>query len=326
MNHTLIAAATISVLSLLASSATADITPALAVSPVFRVMGVPYQLAGRDLNGTALNGKVLDGHNVVGVWFEGTMHNGAILQSVWLDESTFYGTDEQGKHLHGHKFVGSVFTATLDDGEPLELRIDDMAAGTDKWNKDVMRYAVSYETTNGWVPLCGLDDNGNPARAIALDGRWDMRQGVSGGGSHVHDSWAFTFACEGYTIAKCVDMGYKPWQQAKICTKGKGCKHTTLADLHQACTRMLRADYCGDGVSHTQDGTEINAFDVFGVRVDSEAWLAEAEWGPDGARCLVRDRIPAAPAPPCLEALHDDTCGDPTHLSTSSLLISEVAP
>ncbi|MBI5533857.1 MAG: hypothetical protein HY898_14140 [Deltaproteobacteria bacterium] len=327
MNRTLIAAATMSVLALLAASAHADPIPLDPINlTVFRVTGVRYELTGRDLNGTALNGKVLDGHGVVGVSFDGVQRNGATMQSVWLDESTFRGVTQSGKEVHGQKFVGAVFTATLDDGDSLELRVDAMERGTQKWDKDVMRYTVSYETQNGRAPLCGVDASNEPIKAIALDGRWDLRQGVAGGGSHIDDAWAFTFACEEYAIAKCVNMGYKPWQQAKICTKGQGCTHTTLADLHQACTRMLRADYCGDGVSHTVDGTEISAFDVFGIRTDSDSWLPEAEWGPDGARCLVRDRIPSAEAPSCLDSLHQDSCGSPSHLSGTSLLISEIAP
>ena len=35
----------------------------------------------------------------------------------------------------------------------------------------------------------------------------------------------------------------------------------SLASYHQACTRMARADYCGDGTSHTQDGTWIEYYD-----------------------------------------------------------------
>ena len=327
MNRTLCASAILSVLALLATSAQADPLPMDPTSvTVYRLLGFSYQLAGRDLNGTALNGKVLGGHTVASVAYDNVKNNGVTMQSVWLEESTLIGTDGHGKQVQGNKFVGAVFTATLDDGDLLEVRVDAMEPGTQKWDRDIMRYSISFETDAGREPLCGMADNNTPIRAIAVEGRWDLRQGVAGGGSHIDDAWAFTFACEDHAIAECVNMGYKPWQQAKVCTKGQGCMHTTLAALHQACTRMLRADYCGDGLSHTIDGTPINAFDVFGIRTDSDGWLPEAEWGPEGARCLVRDRIPTAPAPACLDSLHSASCGTPSHLNGSSLLISEIAP
>jgi hypothetical protein len=201
-----------------------------------------------------------------------------------------------------------------------------MEAGSQKWDKDVVRYLVSYPTLSGWLPLCGLDANGDPIQAIPLEGIWDYRQGVAGGGSHLDDPASFTFACGGYALAKCVEMGYKPWQPSKICVKGQGCVHTTLAPVHQACTRMLRADYCGDGSSHTVDGTEIQAFDAYGIRSVTQPWEVEAEWGPEGARCVAQDRIPTAPTPTCAATLLLPDCGDALHFSANMLLISEVAP
>jgi len=42
--------------------------------------------------------------------------------------------------------------------------------------------------------------------------------------------------------------GYKPW---------KVVNGQSLWAYHQACTRMMRADYCGDGRPHTREGTPI---------------------------------------------------------------------
>ena len=51
---------------------------------------------------------------------------------------------------------------------------------------------------------------------------------------------------------------------------------------------MVRADYCGDGVTHTTNGTPIHVLDALGVQtVDAGVnYVVEAEWGPDGATCL----------------------------------------
>jgi ADYC domain len=121
--------------------------------------------------------------------------------------------------------------------------------------------------------------------------------------------------------------GYKPWRKALVCAKGQGCTKVNLADHHQACTRMLRADYCGDGTSYTVDDVEINVYDGLGIRVDSEAWASEAEWDADGALCLSSPRISAS-QPTCAGALKRASCGQTTSFGSGALLISEysVAP
>ena len=49
---------------------------------------------------------------------------------------------------------------------------------------------------------------------------------------------------------------------------------------------MVRADYCGDGIAHTSDGTPIEATDVAGLNAPlTSAWGFEAEWGATGAIC-----------------------------------------
>ena len=63
----------------------------------------------------------------------------------------------------------------------------------------------------------------------------------------------FTIACCGVgAYAKCTDWGYKPWTGA------------AAANLHQTCTRMVRADYCADGNSFTTTGHGIDVDDYFG--------------------------------------------------------------
>ncbi len=59
-------------------------------------------------------------------------------------------------------------------------------------------------------------------------------------------------------LSKCVDLGYPPWTQGQLCdTAGKYCTPTTLAPWHQACPRLIRADYNGDGVPWTGNGTTL---------------------------------------------------------------------
>ena len=57
-----------------------------------------------------------------------------------------------------------------------------------------------------------------------------------------------------------------------------------------ACLRAVRADYCGDGVTHTIDSTPI---DLYGVSENHEVkapYLLEATWNERGAVCLIHAR------------------------------------
>ena len=76
---------------------------------------------------------------------------------------------------------------------------------------------------------------------------------------------------------------YHPWESRN---------GTALADYHQACTRMARADYCGDGQTHTQEGTAIDLYDRLSLlKPDpSPMSLFEATWTPSGAYCVARER------------------------------------
>ncbi len=80
-----------------------------------------------------------------------------------------------------------------------------------------------------------------------------------------------------------------PVQYARIMPNGtdidaatKKCSSVTSSpDVQAACVRALRADVCGDGISHTADGTMvelvIGAHDTLG---------AEAMWTPGRASCV----------------------------------------
>jgi hypothetical protein len=178
---------------------------------------------------------------------------------------------------------------------------------------------VSYETDAGWQPLCGLEPDGSPVTAIPLSGRWDDSVGTPTGGSHIDDPDVITFACQHRALAKCVLLGYKPWA-----TKGP----LSLADHHQACTRLIRADYCGDGVSWTRDGTTIDLYDHIGIQEDTEpSWVFEAEFRPDGAACVSRKRIDemttidGAKPRKCVQNRQSGKCGKPAHFGTGTLLM-----
>ncbi|HEY5936197.1 MAG TPA: ADYC domain-containing protein, partial [Kofleriaceae bacterium] len=97
----------------------------------------------------------------------------------------------------------------------------------------------------------------------------------------------------------------------------------SLGNHHQACVRMLRADYCGNGHSYTTNGRLVNLYDGIGIQVDTESFRLEAEWAPDGARCLTNARR-AAVSVQCYTGEPDPTCGDVAHFDSGTLIMNEI--
>src|SRR5262249_33873713 len=137
---------------------------------------------------------------------------------------------------------------------------------------DVFFYWLSWKDGCRWLPICP-----SLAPAIPVTGRWNYDQGVPGGGSKTPDPSFITWGCLRSAIGKCVLLGYKPW---------KSVDGTSLEPYHQTCVRLLRADFCGDGMAYTIDGRLLNLYDRLNIQRDTEPWNFEAEWDTDGARCM----------------------------------------
>jgi hypothetical protein len=257
-------------------------------------------LNGMSLNGMSLNGMSLNGMSL----------NGMSLNGMSLNGSQLGGVTSGGQPVSGDALVGATLDGVLSSGDTLPLRIDSAShlAGA---NADVWAYAVAFEADDSWHPLCGNGSDGQAILAIPLTGTWNLGSGVAGGGSWSDSGSAFTLGCRGTALAKCVEFGYKPW---------KTHAGTSLRDHHQACTRMLRADYCGNGQSWTANGTPINLYDNVGLQSDEAAWAVDAEWVAEGAICTnhIRDFQPGSPS--CVASLHDDACGD---FGGGALIINE---
>lgn len=241
------------------------------------------------LQGVELQGIELQGIELQGIELQGIELQGIELQGVELQGTDLTGIDCNGDLVSGSDFVGSTMVGVLSNDESLTLRIDAITPSADP---AVGLFTVSYHDGAGWKSLCGESD-GAPVKAIPLMGRWDSSQGTLTGGSHIDDPTMFTFACRTAVLAKCVEMGYKPWDSVAECHEGT-CTQRSLRHFHQACTRMMRADYCGDGMPHTQNGRSINVWDNFDIQerelVFGGHWKREAEWEPTGAMCIKKYR------------------------------------
>jgi hypothetical protein len=266
-------------------------------------------LNGSDLNGSDLNGPTLPGAVTIWTSLDGVTIGGTTLDAATLDASLFNGSAGATTYS-GADFVGAQFQAMRGDGSMATLRIASIAGQTPfRWS-----YFVEYlESDSQWYPIC--ENTNGPLAAYALPGTWNYQTGVANGGAHSNDPTKFTFACRTRgALAKCIDDGYVPW----LSHNG-----TSLVDHHQTCVRMLRADYCGNGTSYTTNGRLVNLYDGIGVQVDTETFRLEAEWAPEGARCLT-DARRASVAVPCFPSAPDPACGDVAHFNSGTLIMNEI--
>jgi hypothetical protein len=271
-------------------------------------------LNGGVLSGVSVNGVELDEVEIIGVLRTVFCAPGdPEKKPVQLDSPSsgcvcgsglsLEGTELRAGKLGGEAMVGAELLAQLSIGTLVRLRIEEVVRipvrGT-----ELSGYKVSVRTDEGWKPMCGEEGN----VSIAFPGRWDYNQGYAGAGGRIDDPNAFTFACRDFVLAKCIeDLGYFPWR---------------VPDLHEACVRMLRADFCGDGMSWTMEGVEIQIYDrkqvnreEYGEGVDPERWGVEAEWGTGGALCMRspanhRNHREGDAEPECFCRLESETCGD----------------
>jgi hypothetical protein len=288
-------------------------------------------------NGDALNGVRMNGSMLNGVALNGVRMNGSALGGLSLHGTVLAGTRGDGTAVTPEALIGARLSGTRVDGSAVALRMDDVRHAPVP-NDDLYVYLVSYsagdgtQAADGWQHLCGDDAAGQPIAAMPLSGVWDYQRGVPGGGAWTAKPGWITFACRGAALAKCVEMGYWPWQSLQRCS-GESCGDVSLADLHQACTRMVRADYCGDGEPFTVNGRAINVYDGLGLQTDTEPWTFEAEWTPQGASCLSQQRVYQLQAqldptghkalPPCIVSRVAADCGNLAHFSSGTLLMNE---
>lgn len=132
----------------------------------------------------------------------------------------------------------------------------------------VERSAGAGDATN----ICKPRGDGS-TWVVPIAGRWTET------GELRRDAGGATLACASGALAKCIEWGFAPWIDA---------------DDFTACTRMVRADYCGDGRAHTRPGIRIafeRSSDGAAHPMPPAGFRFEASWGRDGAHCVVATRV-----------------------------------
>src|SRR5215470_1926335 len=180
--------------------------------------------------------------------------------------------------IAGADFIGATLEGIDGSGNSFDIHIDDIEVDPGDPSGEILLYTLSFldTTTGAWENICDVDADG-VAAAIPLAGLWDDS------GAWTASSDLITIGCTVGVIAKCTRWGYKPW---------KTVNGHPLQDYHQSCTRMARADYCGDGTPHTRDGTLIDVWDNVPIqtRDPSLGMLFEASWNTAGAYCVSKGR------------------------------------
>lgn len=192
------------------------------------------------------------------------------------------GADWNGATMHGklqcRRPGGKILTAwttlrirSVTQRPTIAVNGGPHAANGRSWVYDVELWR---EDRKQWVNAC-RDPNDV---AFPIPGYWNEK------GNYDRDKNVFSFACLQRDVAKCLRHGYPNDANA----------HDDQVKLFEACTRMMRADYCGDGNSYTRDGTLVAIWDNRDIPLPDhiEPLSFEAAWRPDGLACYKRLRWP----------------------------------
>jgi hypothetical protein len=203
------------------------------------------------------------------------------LVSVTVERTSFHIIRADGTVVPQEALPGTVLSIGDGSGRQRHVRIDAVEHDPKDPSGEVILYALSEQdaATGEWRSACQPDPDGRRL-GFPLAGAFTPHM------QHVDMPGRFLITCTGGAEGKCIRFGYKPWQQAP--------DGSSLAAYYQACVRMVRADYCGDGVGHTRNGTPIDLFDRIGIQQDEPApgMTLEAAWNPDGAVCVAHTRLP----------------------------------
>lgn len=263
---------------------------------------------GEFLNGSVSDPLAIDGYHLNASRFPKLVSGPTKVTRVEAESGHLVAYDGQTVVFSGAdaRFQGMELSL---DGSSSLLRIVDVSTKT-----PASPYTLEIVTNGVATPYC--KDNGT---AFASRGRWTTK------GAH-ESTDTLNFTCFDGVIWKCFTWGYDP-----------GNAPVAAADprddpwrVHQACTRMARADRCGDGAPKTFEETAILIRDrvaggqphvsdpsVPPLRFPTadppppNVYWFEAAWTEDGAICLSRERWKSMP-------LDEDSClPDPRKVVTA---------
>lgn len=220
---------------------------------------------------------------LVAAWTDARAEAGpppAATTGVDVVGTTLRARRPDGSVVQGAALIGSVLVVAV-GGETMRVRIANVEQDARDPRGEVLLYDFRVIAPDGAEePLCRPDPDGRRL-GLPLAGVSDAAGILRAGAGN-----EFELVCTAGARGKCVRFGYAPWRAAP---DGR-----PMLDWYNACVRMMRGDYCGDGRPFTRDGTIIDISDRIGVQQsdDDPSFRFEAAWGPDGALCVAHPRIP----------------------------------
>jgi hypothetical protein len=246
---------------------------------------------GTQLQGIQLQGTQVQGMTMQGFQFAGATLGGAPLMNVRVEKGelvaeqngvTLHGGALQYAHLYAQVRNTTVNppTSAVVEYQIAAVEAESSYDPTQTGSTFLYTLTQNVDNSGSYQPACPVDTDGRRV-AIPLTATWNEH------GDRVESSTLFTFGCTTGVIAKCYRWGYRPW------VTGYG----DLVTTHWTCTRLARADYCGDGTSHTRDGTVINVWDnlappgpIMARGATPPGMSYESGWSTNGAVCLSHAR------------------------------------
>jgi hypothetical protein len=205
------------------------------------------------------------------------------IESVDVNGTVFHVRLVSGKILSGPDLVGATLAlASSGDAAPRNILIESVKIDPKDPDHEILLYhMLAVDPGTGHTSELCAPNNDGERWAFPVRGQWDAE------GKHISDT-GYTLTCSDGAQGKCVRFGYKPWK-----TLANG---THLDAYHQACVRLVRADYCG-GHGTTRDGMLIDIYDAIGIqaqdpKADAAGVKFEAAWSPAGATCVAHTRVP----------------------------------
>jgi hypothetical protein len=208
------------------------------------------------------------------------------VKSIDVDGTNFVVSLSDGQVLRSRDLVGATLNIVTGGGGALRLRIDAVeadpgdAARSSAASSEVLLHSFSFQTPEGeWRNLCEPGPDGR-RQGFPIAGRAAKDATIAPA-----EAGVFELTCTGGAQGKCVRFGYRPWEKQP--------DGASTWSLYNACVRLVRADYSGDGKGTTRNGQPIDIYDFLGVqkKADDPSHDFEAGWSPQGAVCVRHVRV-----------------------------------
>lgn len=198
--------------------------------------------------------------------------------------------------LVGNELLGSTITvSSTESDEVIEVLIDEYrdvpSWTTSGFKVDMYRLKTLDAATGEYEYACTdantlAGDEEGWAVVITRERYSVDNITVVASGREAH-GW-FNITCAGHALAKMKLLGYDPDPRANN-------PYSSTRNRRQATLKMIAGDYCGTGVSFTEDGTSVYWRNHAGWATNNPPMgsPSEARWDLDGAVCLDAPRLGA---------------------------------